>query len=116
MQHIEKGALKPLAVSGARRSTAAPNVPTFAELGYRDPIYQTRIWLAAFAPAKTPMAIVRKLQGEIKAVLDMPDVNKILTSRAFDPIGNTPEEFDAVYKQDYAVITKLIRELGIEPQ
>jgi tripartite-type tricarboxylate transporter receptor subunit TctC len=116
MQHIEKGSLKAYAISGTRRSNAVPNVPTFQELGLRDPIFATRIWLAVFAPAKTPMPIVRKMQTELRAALELPDVSKILVGRAFDPIGNTPEEFAAIFQQDFAVVTKLIRELGVEPQ
>ena len=113
-QHVEKGSLKAYAVSGSARSAAVPDVPTLAELGFTDPIYQVKIWFGAHMPARTLASISQKMQAEIKAVLELPEVANVLNGRAFSPSGMAGEEFDRVFRSDYAVLTRLIKDLGIE--
>lgn len=115
-QHIEKGTLKAIAVSGSVRSTAQPQVRTLDESGEKTAIAAARLWLGMLAPAKTPVPIVNKLQQELRAVLLDPQVSQILLSRGFEPTGNTPAEFEAQIKRDLDVIPKLLRDIGVEAQ
>ncbi len=116
MQHVEKGTLKAIAVSGTTRNNVYPNVPTLLESGAVGAIHATRVWLGTFAPAKTPTAIVQRFQTELKASLEEPQLAQILRSRGFEVSGGTSAEFDAQIKRDLATIPKLLREIGVEAQ
>jgi len=112
-QHADSGALKLFAVTGPKRSPALPAVPTLQELGYADPIYGVRIWLGVLAPAKTPRPIVERLSREIGAIVRSEPVAGIMRSRAFEPVGSTAEEFDALIRTDIEVVGKVVKDLGI---
>jgi tripartite-type tricarboxylate transporter receptor subunit TctC len=101
---------------GRERSAALPNVPTLRELGFTDPLYDASVWMALLVPAKTPAAVVQKLGVEVRAIANSPDVRKTLTDRGFEMLVTTPEQAQANYKAEFEVITRRIRELGIEPQ
>jgi tripartite-type tricarboxylate transporter receptor subunit TctC len=116
LPHIQRGALRAIALSGNQRSPSLPGTPTFGEQGFDDPVFMVRVWMAILAPAKTPSSIVDKLQREIAAVLREPAMQKELAARGFDPVGNTPAEFAAALKRDYEVLTGVIRKIGIQPQ
>ena len=116
MQHVAAGKVVPLAMMGRERSTALPNVPTLRELGFTDPLYDASVWMAVLVPARTPPAVVQKLGSEIRAIANSPDVRKTLVERGFEMMVTTPEQAQANYKAEFDVITKRIRELGIEPQ
>jgi tripartite-type tricarboxylate transporter receptor subunit TctC len=115
-QHVAAAKIVPLAMMGRERSTALPNVPTLRELGFTDPLYDASVWMAVLAPAKTPAAVVQKLSTEIRAIANSPDVRALLIDRGFEMMVTTPEQASANYKAEFEVITKRIRELGIEPQ
>ena len=90
--------------------TATPQaeaVPTFAEAGLPD--FETLAWFGLFAPAKTPMPIVRRLHGEIVKALAQPDVRERLEALGAIPVGNTPEEFAAQIKATIDVQVKVAR-------
>ncbi|HSV35361.1 MAG TPA: tripartite tricarboxylate transporter substrate binding protein [Ramlibacter sp.] len=114
--HVQRGSLRAIALSGSQRAAALPGTGTFAEQGFQDPVFAARVWMALLAPAKTPPSIVEKLQREVRAILQDAAVQKELTSRGFEPVGNTPGEFGAALKRDYEVLTALIRKIGIQPQ
>lgn len=116
MQHAGAGKIVPLAMMGATRSTALPNVPTLRELGFQDPLYQTSVWMAALVPARTPQPVVQKLSAAIRAIAESPDVSRLLVERGFEMMVTTPEQATANYKAEFGVITARIRELGIQPQ
>jgi tripartite-type tricarboxylate transporter receptor subunit TctC len=101
---------------GKERSTALPNVPTLGELGFKDPIYEASVWMAALVPAKTPGPVVQRLSAEIRAIANSPDVRSLLIDRGFEMLVTTPEQAQANYKAEFDIITKRIRDLGIEPQ
>ncbi|MDP1007519.1 tripartite tricarboxylate transporter substrate-binding protein, partial [Klebsiella pneumoniae] len=73
---IEAGKLRALAVAGPRRSKALPDVPTFAEQGYREPVYAITGSISLMAPARTPDAIVERLGREVAAVMREPQVRQ----------------------------------------
>ena len=100
------GKIKPLAVATATRSPSYPDVPTFAELGY--PEVDMPGWGAAFVPAKTPKAIVDKLNTEMGRILVMPDVRAKLLELGFEPAPWSPDKTRRFMKDQLALTQKLI--------
>ena len=105
------GRLKVLGVASSRQSPLAPEVPTVAASGL--PGFEAASMSGMFAPAKTPSALIRRLNQEILRVLERSDVKERFFAAGIEPIGSTPEEFTAVLRADQAKWGKLIRELGI---
>jgi tripartite-type tricarboxylate transporter receptor subunit TctC len=100
------GKIKPLAVASATRFPSYPDVPTFAELGY--PEVDMPGWAAAFVPAKTPKAIVDKLNTEMGRILVMPDVRAKLLELGFEPAPWSPDKTRRFMKDQLALTQKLI--------
>jgi tripartite-type tricarboxylate transporter receptor subunit TctC len=115
-QHVAAGKIVPLGVMNPQRMSAIPNVPTLRELGFSDPLYEASVWMAMLAPARTPPAVVQRLSAEIRAIANQPEVRNVLVDRGFDMFVTTPEQAQAHYRAEFDIITKRIRELGIEPQ
>ena len=109
---IKAGRLRALAVTGLKRTSVAPEIPTAAESGL--PGYVVDGWFAALAPAKTPPRIVERLQSEFSAVYKMPDVAERLTAMGFDAGGMTPRETTRFIDDEIAKWGKLIKEVGIK--
>jgi tripartite-type tricarboxylate transporter receptor subunit TctC len=114
MGQIKAGKLKALAVTTPKRSSALPDVPTMAELGY--PQMEIYTWYGLFAPAKTPKAIVDKWQQDVAKVLAMPDVRERLGQIGAEPGGLTPEEFGAMIRSEYAKMGKLVRDANVRSE
>ena len=110
---IESGRLKALAIGGARRSPALPNVPT---IGETIPGFESTSWQGYFVPAGTPREIVVRLQQEMVAVLKLPDVIERLRSGGNEGVGSTPEEFDARFRADITKYAKIIADAKIPRQ
>lgn len=90
LPHTKNDRLRGLAVTGSQRSQAAPDVPTLAESGF--PGFESTSWIAIFAPAGTPAPIVRRLNAEISATMDLPDVRKVLENDGSEVLKVRPEE------------------------
>ena len=86
------------------------------ELGFEDPIFEAAVWIAFVAPAKTPPAVVQTLAGEIRKIVALADVQAALMERGLEPMNTTPDQFQASYRQEFEVITKRMKDFGIEPQ
>jgi tripartite-type tricarboxylate transporter receptor subunit TctC len=113
MAHVRAGKLRALAVTTIRRNPAAPEIPTVAEaLNIAD--YEVDSWYAMFAPAKTPAAIVARMQKEIAHVIQLPDVKRKLLEQGGDAVGSTPEELDRVVKGELRKWTEVIRDAKIK--
>ena len=108
--HMKTGKLRALAVTTARRSGVAPDVPTMAESGLAG--YELSSWQAVFAPAGTPAAVVDRLYTEIGRILKMPDVAKRLGDLGLDLSGMTPAELGAVVRADVPRLGKVVRDSG----
>jgi tripartite-type tricarboxylate transporter receptor subunit TctC len=108
--HMKTGRLRALAVTTARRSGVAPDVPTMAESGLTG--YELSSWQAVFAPAGTPPAIVDRLYTEIGRILKMPDVAKRLGDLGLDLSGMSPAELGAVVRADVPRLGKVVRDSG----
>ncbi len=107
---VTAGKLRALAVSGARRSPAAPQIPTMAEAGV--PGYEASGWVGVLAPAQTQKTIVTKLNGEIVNVLNMPDVRERLRNSGAEPVGSTPVQFTDFIKAEVAKWAKVVKASG----
>jgi tripartite-type tricarboxylate transporter receptor subunit TctC len=114
-QHVLAGKIVPLAMMGRTRSSALPNVPTFKELGISDPFFDRSVWMSFLVPAKTPDAIVQRLSNEIQAIANSAEVLGVIKDRGLEPMINGPVQALADYNEEFPVITKRLRDLGIEP-
>jgi tripartite-type tricarboxylate transporter receptor subunit TctC len=108
IQFVKSGAIRALAVTTPRRSSALPDVPTIAEAGY--PGFSMSTWYGVWAPAGTPAAVVQRLSSEIAAIVRLPEVRSQFEKLGAEPVGNTPAEFTAFTKAElvkWAGIVKL---------
>lgn len=110
LPHSKGGKMKALAVTSAKRSPEAPELPTVAESGL--PGFEVNPWYGLFAPAGTPPEVVDKLQQEVARIVHMPDVKKRFASLGAEPVGNTPQEFKVFLDQEIAKWTKVIDQSG----
>ena len=109
--HIRGNRLRALGITSLKRSEAAPDWPTIAEAGL--PGYEASIWYGFLAPAKTPRPITARLQKEITAILQTPEVRQTIISQGGTPVGNTPEEFSILLREDVARIAALVKSAGL---
>ena len=114
MPHVQAGKLNALAVTGAKRTSLLPDLPTVAESGV--PGYAAVGWFGLLAPAKTPAAIVAKLSADANKVLAEPDVKRRMQIVGAEPSGDTPREFASFIREDQAKWSKLMKERGIAPE
>jgi tripartite-type tricarboxylate transporter receptor subunit TctC len=107
---IKAGRVKALAVTTAKRTALAPDLPTIAESGL--PGFDISTWFGVFLPAKTPPAIVEKLHAEFTRALAAPDVREKMLQLGAEPVGNRPEEFAAFIKSEAGKYAKLVKASG----
>jgi tripartite-type tricarboxylate transporter receptor subunit TctC len=112
---LKAGKLRAFGVTGAKRSSSLPDVPTMDELGLKG--FELTQWQGVMLPAGTPKEIVNRLHLEVVKALKMPDViDRLATQGGNELVGNTPEQFAQVIKTDLAKYRKLVKEAGIKPQ
>jgi tripartite-type tricarboxylate transporter receptor subunit TctC len=104
------GKLRALAVTTAKRSPIAPDVPTLAEAGLAG--YEIGSWQGVFAPAGTPVDVVKRLNTEIVKIINMPDVREKLVGLGAEPVGNTPDEFAALVKGEVVKWAAVVKQSG----
>jgi len=109
---VREGKLHAIAVTGARRSSAAPDLPTIAESGY--PGFDVVGWDGLFAPARTPAAIRRTLHLAAVNALNAPDVRARLADFGLEGVGSSPEEFAALIQSQMPKWAKVVSERGIK--
>ena len=107
---IASGAIKAIAMTGPQRSASMPELATFTEQGVLN--VDLAIWVGAYAPAGTPRPIIDRLQRELKAVINLPDVRDKMVAQGQTPVGNTPEEFTANVRADLPKWDALIKASG----
>jgi tripartite-type tricarboxylate transporter receptor subunit TctC len=110
---MQAGKVKALAVTIAKRSVFAPDLPTIAEAGL--PGFEANNWYGLVAPAKTPPEIVARLNREVVALLNLPDVRDMLFKQGIEAAPGTPEEFGAYMKSEIAKWQKVIQASGATP-
>ena len=111
MPHVRSGKLRALGVTTAKRTRAAPDVPTIAESGL--PGYEQSAWHGLLAPAATPQTIIATLHAEVLRVLRSQDVTDRFAVQGIEVIGSSPAEFAVFIKQDIAKYEKLVKTAGI---
>jgi tripartite-type tricarboxylate transporter receptor subunit TctC len=110
MPHVQAKRLRAIAMTGAKRSTAIPDIPTVAESGVPD--YESGSWYGILAPTGTPREIIDLLNREIVAAVRSADITDRLVAEAVIPVGNSPAEFAAHIQKEYTRIGNVIRSSG----
>jgi tripartite-type tricarboxylate transporter receptor subunit TctC len=111
---IEQGALRGLGIPSPQRSAAVPNVPTYGEAGF--PNFYSATWVGFFVPAKTPVAVVEKLNFEINEVVKSPESQQKLKSIGFDPMVKTIAESEEYARNEVALWGKMSRAIGFSTE
>jgi tripartite-type tricarboxylate transporter receptor subunit TctC len=114
MGPLQDGRVRALAVTSPRRLASLADVPTMAEAGFKD--MEVEFWTGLLAPAKTPPAIVKRLQDEIMAIVKLPDVVEKLASHQTYPAGNTSEEFARIIARELAQWAEVAKKGNIKIQ
>jgi tripartite-type tricarboxylate transporter receptor subunit TctC len=111
LPHVRSARLRALGVTGSKRTTVAPDIPTIAEAGV--PGYEVLQWYGVLAPAATPREIIGRLHGVIAHAVQDPKIRERIVADAGEPVGNTPDEFSAILRADYKKWGDVIRKAGI---
>jgi tripartite-type tricarboxylate transporter receptor subunit TctC len=112
LPQIKAGKIRALAVTTLKRSRELPDVPTLDESGYKG--FEISGWYGIMAPAKTPRAIIDRLNSDIVAVLSSGETPKLLMARGYDPTPTTPEAFAKYLRSEVARWSKAVKEYGIK--
>lgn len=110
--HVKAGKLKAFGISGARRSSALPDVPTFAEAGL--PGFEAGTWAGILAPAAVPKDIVKLLSNEIATVMALPDIREQLVSQGLEAYVTTPEQFAQIIRSDTVRFERVIKAANLK--
>ena len=110
LPHIKSGRLRGLGIATLKRSEFAPDLPTIAESGYAG--FEAVGWIGIAAPAKTPSAILDKLNAEVVKIINSSDVKERLATLAFTPVGDTRAQFAAFMRSEIAKWGKAVKESG----
>ena len=105
--------LRALGVTSARRSAALPDVPTIAESGVAG--FGSSSWQGFFVAARTPRDIVDLIQRETAKVLQAPDMRQRLAALTYEPVGSTPQEFEAYFRSELARFSGVVKQAHIPP-
>jgi len=111
--HIKGGQVKPLAMTGARRASALPDVPTFAESGV--PGFEFGAWLGLFAPNETPKDALARLEEALLKTIQTPDMKNRLVQLGGEPVPAKAAEFWKFFNDDVARYERLVREGKVKP-
>jgi len=112
IRQARDGKLRALATTGPKRTPAAPDIPTVAESGV--PGYEVTTFYGMAAPARTPRAIIDRLNSDTVRALNSPEVRERLQGLGADPVGNTPEQYTAFMRNEIAKWDKVIKAAGIK--
>ena len=114
IQFVRSGKVRLIAQAGVKRSSAAPDVPTMEESGL--PGFVVSSGFGILGPAGTPRPIVDRVHASIRAALGSADVKKVFADQGADPVGSTPEEYEAFNRSEIARWQKVAREANIAPE
>ncbi|MBL0420592.1 tripartite tricarboxylate transporter substrate binding protein [Ramlibacter sp. AW1] len=109
--HSQSGRIKVLGVTGTRRLSVLPQVPTFTEQGFAG--FDLDSWWGIYGPAKMPQPVVDAWAAALREITAMPDVSARVVAFGLEPLGNTPAQFADRMKQDYARYAELIKAAGV---
>ena len=112
LPHIKAGTLRPLAITSAKRSPSAPDVPTMAEAGVSD--FEITAWFGFMAPGATPPALVKRISADIARIVATPDMQERILAQASEPVGSTPEEYAAFIQTEIVKWRAVIKQADIK--
>lgn len=112
LPHVKNKRLRPLAVTGAKRSVAVPELPTLAEAGVKS--YRTTTWYGLLAPATTPSAIVERLSAEMQKLVTSEDIRSRFLTDGAEPVGGTPRQFQDHLASEMARAREIIQRAGVK--
>ena len=113
LSHIKAGKLKPIAVTSAKREGMAPDIATFAETL---PGFNVQSISGMVVPGATPREIVRRLNADVIKVLQLPEMAKRMAEFGLTPVGNSPEEFEAIIRSEIDRWGKVVKAAGIKAE
>ena len=113
LPQMKAGKLRAIGLTGLKRSPMLPDLPTVAETL---PGFESVVWHGLVAPSRTPKPIINKLAQEVIRIVRLPEIRERLNSQGLDAIGSTPEEFNAVVKNELVAHAKLVKQIGYKPQ
>lgn len=112
LQYIQTGRLRALAITGDKRLSSLPNVPTIAESGV--PGYDSTVWYAMLAPANTPREVVTRINAELLQILKDPSFKSMMSLNGIEPIGSSPEGLTSYINKETIKWSKVIKSAGIK--
>ena len=111
MAHVRSGKLRPIAMTSAKRSPAAPDIPTVAETV---PGYEHEPWNGMFAPAGIPKPVLAKISAEVTRAVHGPEIKKVFESEGATPVGSSPQEFAVILKSEIEKWMKVAKAANIK--
>jgi len=114
LPHVKAGTLRALAVTRLKRSALVPELPTLDEAGVKG--FNMDSWAAIFAPAGTPADVIKRLNTELRKIIDSPDVKSTLAKAGFEAFSSSPTELDELVKDQLGKWGKMIKDAGIQPE
>ncbi|HEX6006457.1 MAG TPA: tripartite tricarboxylate transporter substrate binding protein [Burkholderiales bacterium] len=108
--HVKSGRLRPLANAGPKRSPLMPEVPTMGEAGVKG--VEVVVWYGVLAPANTPKGVIDTLAGAIRKAAQSPDIRQRLADQGAEPVGNTPEEFAKLLREEVTRWAEVVKVSG----
>jgi tripartite-type tricarboxylate transporter receptor subunit TctC len=111
LPHMKTGRIRALAIGTLKPSPVAPQLPTIASQGL--PGYEANTWIGLLAPAGTSREIVNRLNAELVKILKIPEIQERLSSQGAEPVGSSPEQFDAFLRSEVAKWSKVIRDANV---
>jgi len=114
LAQIRAGRLRPLSISGPRRSPALPDVPTASESGL--PGFEADFWVGLFAPAGTPAPVIEKLNAEVNRIISSPQLLERFASSGIEATPTTPAGFDEIWKKDIERWRRTVQRAGVKAE
>ncbi len=114
LPHAKAGKLRALAVTGGKRSSQLPEVPTVAEAAL--PGYEISTWFGLVAPAGTPREVVARLNSVITTIVNEAETKSYLIGQGVEPLANTPEQFAAFIRDEISKFARIVQAAGIKPE
>ena len=112
LPHVKTGKLRPLAVTGLKRSAAVPQLPTISEAAL--PGYEAVTWWGLLAPGRTPRDIISKVHADVVKVLQVPDTREKLAREGVSPAGTSPEQFAAMIEKEIVTLGKVVKAANVK--
>jgi tripartite-type tricarboxylate transporter receptor subunit TctC len=112
LPQVKAGKVRAVAVTTAKRTAVAPEIPTVAEAGVAG--YEHTLWNGMFAPVRTPAALVTKVSEDLARAVRLPDVKERFAALGIEPVGNSPQQFDRFFRAEVEKWAKVVKATGIQ--